>query len=284
VGRGKSQRSIALINAALAILAEIQPATIRAVCYRLFTAGVIGSMEKKHTNRVSTQLVWAREQEHLDWGWIVDETRAPEYAGTWDDPEQVIEAMLNQYRKDRWSLQPQRCEVWSEKGTVRGTLAPVLDEYGITFRVMHGYGSATAVHQAARESRGYGAPLQVFYVGDWDPSGLQMSEVDLPARLNAYGANVTLERIALDRADVTDGELPSFDAETKRGDTRYAWYTARYGTACWELDALSPVLLRERVEQAITRQIDREQWDRAALIEQAERESLSTILGKWQSA
>src|SRR5919206_3454620 len=115
--RGKTQRSLDLIDAASAILAEIQPATIRAVCYRLFVAGVIASMAKTNTNRVSTQLVWAREHGQLPWDWIVDETRAPEYAYTWDSPEQLIHSTIAQYRKDRWTLQPPRVEIWSEKGT-----------------------------------------------------------------------------------------------------------------------------------------------------------------------
>ena len=40
--------------------------------------------------------------------------------------------------------------MWSEKGTIRGVLKPVLDEYGVGFRVMHGFGSATEVHDVAR--------------------------------------------------------------------------------------------------------------------------------------
>ena len=47
--------------------------------------------------------------------------------------------------------QPVRVEVWSEKGTVRGVLAPILDEYGVGFRVMHGFSSATTVHDIAEE-------------------------------------------------------------------------------------------------------------------------------------
>ena len=62
MGRGKSQRSLALVDAATTILAEIQPASVRAVCYRLFTAGLTGSMAKSETNKVSKQLTWAREQ------------------------------------------------------------------------------------------------------------------------------------------------------------------------------------------------------------------------------
>ena len=36
-------------------------------------------------------------------------------------------------------------EVWSEKGTIRGVLKPVLDHYAVGFRVMHGFTSATAL-------------------------------------------------------------------------------------------------------------------------------------------
>jgi len=36
MGRGKSAKSLALIDACYEILQEIQPATVRAVCYQLF--------------------------------------------------------------------------------------------------------------------------------------------------------------------------------------------------------------------------------------------------------
>lgn len=62
MGRGKSARSLELVAAAREILAEIQPATVRAVCYRLFTMGLIASMSKNNTNRVSRQLTDARER------------------------------------------------------------------------------------------------------------------------------------------------------------------------------------------------------------------------------
>lgn len=58
-GRGKAQKSLDLIDAAYEILEEIEPATVRAVCYRLFVAGAITSMQKSETNKVSKQLTWA---------------------------------------------------------------------------------------------------------------------------------------------------------------------------------------------------------------------------------
>lgn len=280
-GRGKSQRNLALIDAAYDILAEIQPATIRAVCYQLFTKKMIGSMSKNDTNKVSVQLRDAREAGIIPWEWVVDETREAERVQAWQDPAAYVKVVKRSYRRDRWQDQPYRLEVWSEKGTVRGTLAPVLEDYGLTFRVMHGYGSATTVHQVAEESLTDPRRLTALYVGDWDPSGLHMSELDLPRRLNAYGGDVRVLRLALDEQDVREGDLPSFDVEMKRGDPRYQWFVERYGSTCWELDALSPVILRERVEQAIAHRLDPDAWQRAAVTEAAELESLSTILSAW---
>ena len=43
----------------------------------------------------------------------------------------------------------------------------MLDEYGVDFRVMHGFGSATIVHNMAEYSTDSEKPLVLIYVGDW---------------------------------------------------------------------------------------------------------------------
>ena len=245
--RGKSKASLALVDTAVEILSEIQPATVRAVCYRLFTAGLIPDMRKRSTNKVGVQLVWAREQGMLPWGWIVDETREAERAQQWASTDEIIDAAVRGYRRDYWQDQPNWLEVWSEKGTVRGTLAPVLWKYGVTFRVMHGYGSATALHDIASESSRSDKPLTVFYVGDFDCSGMHMSEVDIPKRIQRYNGAATIRRIV-----------------------------SRYGNRCWELDALSPVTLRQRVEDAIADMIDADTWNRSLMVERAEVEAMQS--------
>lgn len=126
MGRGKHQSSLELIQASYEILEEIQPATVRAVCYRLFVAKIIPDMSTRSTQRVSKQLTWARENDELPWEWIVDETRAAERYASWEDPQEFMNSVRRAYRKDLWADQMERVEVWSEKGTVRGTLGPVL--------------------------------------------------------------------------------------------------------------------------------------------------------------
>lgn len=280
MGRGKARRTLELLDAAHRILSEIQPASVRAVCYRLFTIGLIENMSKRSTNRVSTQLTWAREQGLIPWEWVVDDTRPTMRVRAWDNPGQYVEHVKRSYRRDRWNDQPIWLELWSEKGTVLGTLDPVIREYGFAFRNMRGFGSATVVHRAAIDSLHREKPTVVLYVGDWDPSGLSMSEVDLPSRIAEYGGNITLERLALTKADTESG-LPSFDADSKVGDARYRWYRNRFGPRCWELDALSPVLLRNRVEEAVRERLDFYAWALSERAESAELASLSTILSGW---
>ena len=282
-GRGKSAKSLELVRFAKEILEEIQPATVRAVCYRLFVAGQIPDMSTNNTQRVSSQLVWGREQGIIPWEWIVDETREAERIAAWDNPEGIIGQAVRQYRKDYWSEQPNHVEVWSEKGTVRGTLAPVLKEYGVTFRVMHGFTSATSIFNVASDSVSTDKPLTAFYVGDWDPSGLYMSEVDLPERMSRYGGEANIIRVALTSEDTT-GDLPGFDADSKRKDPRYRWFVSRYGIRCWELDALPPPELRERVADAIRDLIDFDAWGHAIEVERVEVESMTTLLDSYRQS
>jgi hypothetical protein len=255
-GRGISKATLKLIAASFVILEEIQPATVRGVAYRLFTWGPIENMGKGETQKVSHALVYARESGMIPWAWIVDETREPESVSQWADPRDYGKTILRSYRKDFWQHQTERIEVWSEKGTVRGVLVPVLDEFAITFCVKHGFDSATSIYQSAQATAGNDRPLIALYVGDWDPSGLCMSENDLPQRLKRYGANVDLRRIALTDQDVRSGELPSFPADAKRKDPRHRWFRAHFGDQCWELDALPANLLRDRVRGAIGGLID----------------------------
>jgi hypothetical protein len=282
VSRGKGTRTLQIVAAAERILDEIQPATIRAVCYRLFVAKLIPDMTKVSTNAVSRMLARAREEGEIPWDWIVDESRRAETVPTWSEPNAIIRAAINGYRKNYWQDQDVHVEVWSEKGTVRGTLGPILDEYGVTFRVMHGYASATVINDIAEISNTIGKPFVALYVGDWDPSGKHMSDIDLPRRLDEYGAAVDLQRVALIRNDLAD--LLSFDSETKRQDTRYRFFQRHVGTKCYELDALPPPDLRSGVEAVIRNYIDLARWDHARMVEAAEVQSMEAFHKSWQAS
>ena len=235
-------------------------------------------MSTRSTQKVSRQLTWARENDEIDWDWIVDETREPERHASWNNPQEFMSAVKHSYRKDLWADQEEHVEVWSEKGTVRGTLGPVLQEYGVPFRVQHGFGSATSLHEAAEDS--LDQPFTVLYVGDFDPSGMHMSEIDIPDRLERYGGEIEIERIALIEEDTRS--LPSFDLADKRRDPRHNWFGAQYGNRCWELDAMNPVDLRARVESEIRLRIDEDAWALAKKAEAAEIATIKQVTDSWK--
>src|SRR5262249_13388274 len=114
-GRGRSKRSLTLVEAMFGIAAAAQPITGRGVGYKLFTAKLIPSMSRAEMQRVYRLLKEERERGEIPWEWIVDETRDLERTATWDDPGQFAQAMANSYRRDHWNQQPKRVEVWSEK-------------------------------------------------------------------------------------------------------------------------------------------------------------------------
>jgi hypothetical protein len=144
-GRGLSQGRLERIQAAYHILREIQPATVRSVAYKLFTRGLIDNMSKGETNKVSDDLTLARDEGVIPWHWIVDNSRKIRRVSTWRDTADFGETVVRAYRKDFWQHQKERVEVWSEKATVEGVLAPVLEEFAVQFRVFTGYGSTTRV-------------------------------------------------------------------------------------------------------------------------------------------
>jgi hypothetical protein len=274
-----AQASLDLIEAMQAAAEAAQPITGRGVGYKLFTRGLISSMDEMQ--RVYRLLKIARERGDIPWEWIVDENRTLERVSTWDDPDEYARAVAQSYRRDFWNQQPLRCEVWSEKGTVRGVLQPVLDHYAVGFRVMHGFSGATTIYDVSQEDDG--RELNVLYVGDFDPSGMFMSEEDLPNRLADYGGDhITLKRIALTREHMSG--LPSFPATDKRKDPRYKWFVSNFGDRCWELDAMDPNDLRDCVEREIKELIEPVAWERCEVVNKAEQQSLKTVLAGWGAA
>ncbi len=303
MGRGRSAKSVELVAAAADILEAIQPCSVRAVCYQLFTRALIDGMDKGTTNRVGQLLTRAREEGEIPWEWIVQEGRAIECVPTWADPAAYARTVQSSYCRNKWAGQPTRIIVVSEKGTIRGTLAPVLEALEVDFLPVGGYASATRVYELAQLDRD-AQSLLLLYLGDHDPSGRGMSDSDLPRRLARYTSDdpadkdwteamiegaladerLEVRRIALTTEDTTTlGPALGFPASDKVKDPRYAWFVERYGDRCWELDAMNPVDLRARVEDAIRAELNVSEWSRYVAAERVERESITRALGTWTS-
>lgn len=281
MGRGLHQQSKDILVAARDILEQIQPASVRAVCYKLFVRGLIPNMSKGSTDKVGKLLVKAREEGDIPWEWIVDGSRSVQRVPTWDSPQRRMRSALLSYRLDFWKEQPRRVHLIVEKETVASTLEPILDEFAVPVSFMKGFASATAVNNLATLIGDSDKPMRFLYCGDWDPSGMYMSEEDLPNRIERYGGGrAYLERIAITEEDTRAG-LPSFPAADKREDTRYDWFTKNHGPLCWELDAMDPNDLRARVRENIETWVDHHAWSHSQRIEDAQLESMESFLSKF---
>lgn len=285
--RGRSKATLELRAACKEIIEETKPITVRGVCYRLFVAKLIDSMATKNTQKISRLLVDAREEGFIPWESIVDESRSMEGETTYTDLVEYGRCIERSYRRDFWAHQDNRVIVISEKATVSGILRPVMDEYGVPFFPVHGFNSATKMHELAEDIAGNKRHTVLLYVGDYDPSGMYMSEVDLPTRLTRYGANeddYDLTRVALRYTHVEFGNLPSFEAETKKDDPRYKWFKEEYGTKAWELDAMNPNDLRDELQESIERYVDPDDWEQHKKIEAAQRETTKQIARSMEEA
>ena len=292
-GRGggkKSQAALKLLAAAVEHLTRVQPTTGRGVGYYLLGLGVIADMDYG-LNRVYANLRDARLSGVIPWDWIVDENRELEREATWHDLPDYLDYGPEWYRRDPWDGQEHRVEVWSEKGTVRGILAPVLQKYRAGFRV-HSTTSWSALHDIATSMDH--RKLHVLYVGDWDPTGVWLSEEDLPTRLRMLAEapggvdfepdDIVMHRIALAQEDCHGSrklKLPQA-LSAKPKDARAKAFVQQYGPACWELDAMDPRVLRNRVEREIVKLIDQDAWGGSLAAEERERLWLGTLPAKWK--
>lgn len=275
--RGPGVKTIEIRKAIKEILEQIRPASVRAACYKLFVRQLIESMAKGETNKVGNHLVTLREDGVVPWSWVVDETREIERHECWDNLVDHYNENDADYARDHWQDQPERVIIASEKGTVRGTLQPVLHELKVPLLVGHGYNSATLAHELAQRARKCERPMRVLYVGDHDPSGMHMSEVDLPDRLNRYGGRgkFEIQRVAVKTEEVAT-TLP-FSANDNMKNPNRPWYLHMFGEQCAELDAVDPPTLRARVREAVLHYIDTDRWQRSMEREAEELARLASV-------
>jgi hypothetical protein len=275
--RGEAKATTRLIAAAVSILQEQNPMTVRQLFYRLVGTGQIDNTQAEYS-RVSRLMTIARKDSRCDFAWIVDRSR-PEYSpNVWNDAAAYFETVKRAYRRDCWQDQPCHVEVWTEKDAIIGSIEQVTkDEFGVTVRVFRGFSSTTRANDIEQAFSEIDKPIHVFYLGDHDPSGIDI-ERDIRERISVP---FSIQRIAIHAADIRNFNLPTQKIKAgdnkKKGDSRARNFQLEHGSQCVELDALPPTELRRRLHEAIDTLIDKTPWARHMIAEMAERESITRI-------
>jgi hypothetical protein len=104
---------------------------------------------------------------------------------------------------------------------------------------------------------------------------------DLVSRLGMFArSDIQVKRLALNMPQVEKYQPPENPAKVK--DTRYQAYMVQFGTASWELDALTPDVLGELVEDYILQHRDTDLWIAAEEEEEGYRQELQEIVDKYK--
>jgi hypothetical protein len=126
-----------------------------------------------------------------------------------------------------------------------------------------------------------GKECSIIYLGDFDPSGLDMGR-DIRDRLTMFRADIVIDRIALTKKQIEEYNPPpnfvKIDPDTGAfKDTRAKNYVAQYGMESWELDALRPETLDALITEAIKTRLDRKKYNKAVKKQEAEREQIEAL-------
>ena len=243
--------------------------TLRQLYYQLVSRDIIPNRQEWY-KRLGDVISKGRMGGHIDWNAIVDRGRTPVKPPDWSGPGEILRAAASQFRLDRWEGQEFHVEVWCEKDALAGVIEPVCRRNHVRFMANRGYSSSTAMYDAAQrflEAMERRQDPVVIYLGDHDPSGLDMSR-DITDRLYTLTHDIDVEvvRLALNYDQVQRYNPPP--NPTKLTDSRAPLYVALHGRESWELDALDPAVLDALVEETIGEFLDRDLY--AEVVEREE--------------
>ncbi len=260
--------------------------TLRQLYYQLVSRDIIPNSVREY-HRIGNVVSRGRLAGLIDWGMIEDRVRTPQSRTHWDSPAEILETAAAGYYRSRWENQGNYVEVWCEKDAVSNIIQPVCRKYDVTFMANRGYSSQTAMYRASKRllnaSRD-GKKLRVIYLGDHDPSGIDMTR-DIRDRLGVFilGDGLSfgaVDRIALNMDQVHEYSPPENPAKVT--DSRFQGYVDIYGYSSWELDALEPSVLSELVENKIKEFIDTDEWGKVEAVEAEHKEKLMDVVARWE--
>ena len=233
------------------VLAAQHPMTVRQVFYQLVTREVIAKTEGEYKTTVIRLLTEMRLAQEIPFSWIADSTRWMRKPNTYDSLKDMLDLTAQTYRRAVWADQDAYVEVWLEKEALAGVLWGETEAWDVPLMVTRGYPSLSYVHEAALTISGHEKPAYLYYFGDYDPSGLDISR-KTEERLKEFapGAEIHFERVAVTEEQIVEMGLPT--RPTKKSDTR----SRNFEGESVEVYAIPPEIMRALVKECIEMHIN----------------------------
>ena len=257
--------------------------TLRQLFYQLVSKDIIPNTQRQYKN-LGTLVNDARLAGLIDWNMIVDRGRETEIPDHWDSPVELIQDAAEAFAIDKWEDQPNHIEVMVEKQALEGVLLPVCQRLDVNFTANKGYSSQSLMYRIGQRLRShYGSEhkhIHILYLGDHDPSGLDMDR-DIEERLSLFsGYPVAFQRLALKWEQIEELRPP--ENPTKLTDSRADKYIEQYGDSSWELDAVEPRELDRMVTEAVEALRDHDRWTEALAREDRMKEDLQEFADTYE--
>jgi hypothetical protein len=256
----------------LAVLAVSNPQSVRQLFYQLVTRGAIDKTEADYKQTVCRLTAEMRRSGELPYDWLADSTRWMRKPTTYASLNSMLEHQQDFYRRDLWAEQDAYVEVWLEKDALSGVLYDVTSEWDVPLMVTRGYPSLSFLHSAAAQIREEKRPVYLYYFGDHDPSGVDITRaVEEGIRGFAPDADLHFNRVA-----VQDWQIEAYGLQTrptKKTDSR----SRNFDGESVEVDAIPAETLKAICRNRIVSHIDHDRLDRLREVEKAERTTLSYI-------
>src|SRR5262249_48885635 len=139
-----------------------------------------------------------------------------------------------------WDNQDAYVEVWLEKDALAGGLYEVTEQWDVPLMVTRGYPSISYLHSAAESIEAEAKPAYLYYFGDHDPSGVDITRAVEPGiREFAPDVDITFTRVAVTQDQILELHLPT--RPTKASDTRSKGFCGEWHSQ-FALDVLHQTL------------------------------------------
>ncbi len=255
--------------------------TIRQLYYQFVGRGLLDNTSANY-KRIVNIINDARLAGLVDWRAIEDRTRNVVSVSTWENPASIVESAVYSYRTDKWLNQPYHVEVWIEKEALTGVISQICTQVEVPYFACRGYVSQSEMYSSAQRLAHLNKPCIILHLGDHDPSGIDMTR-DNDDRLDLLSGNadITVKRIALNMPQIKKYAPPP--NPTKLTDSRATGYLEKFGKSSWELDALSPTVLRNLIKKEVAKYRDDERWEADLESQENDRVSLENALSDLRS-
>ena len=268
----------------VSLAVAFKPLSVRHLFYQLTVEdGSAVTLDK--TDAVYRKVIRLKKQlctaKAIPWHFFSDSSRYSYNNAGYEglDDAEFVARCANMYRRNYWSTTGIYPQLWVESRSLAPTLEGTARELGVSLYPSGGMPSDTFVNEAAVDAvLSRRKHMVAVYVGDYDPSGLQISECLETMLIDHLGyaaehydldvPELTFERVAINEQQIIDYSLPTKPVKETQSRKKYDI------DRTVEAEALRPDTMRQIVADAFEPMIDRKDLERLRAVEAAERYGL----------